>query len=157
MKKAIYGLKSSAAAYHMHLSQVLYKLGFQPSKADSNLWTKDCGSHYEYIATWVDDLLIASKDAASIVQQLKETYELKGVGTPEYYLGGDVETVKTKNGRFTATSCKTYLRELTGKIAKLMDWTLRCYNSPENPDYHQVPAGDGPQADVPSADPGCRS
>ena len=136
VNKALYGLKSSAAAYHEHLSKVLYSLGFTTSKADSDLWIKDCITHYEYVATWVDDLLISSKEPALIIQQLKETYELKGVGTPEYYLGADVEYIKTDDGKKMTTSAKTYIRHLVGKCAKLMDWNMRCYNSPENHGYH---------------------
>ena len=55
--KSLYGLKSSAARFHEHLSVKLKTLGFYPSKADSDLWMKDCGSHYEYIACFMDDFI----------------------------------------------------------------------------------------------------
>ena len=48
--KSLYGLKSSTARFHEHLSVKLQSLGFKPTKADSDLWMKDCGTHYEYIA-----------------------------------------------------------------------------------------------------------
>ena len=48
--KAIYGLKSSSARIHEHLSIALQKLGFRPSEADPNLWIKRIDNHYEYIA-----------------------------------------------------------------------------------------------------------
>ena len=48
--KSLYGLKSSAARFHEHLSTKLKKIGFSPSKADPDLWMKDCGTHYKYIA-----------------------------------------------------------------------------------------------------------
>ena len=35
------------------------------------------GDHYEYIATWVDDLLVFSKNPMKIIDQIKETYDLK--------------------------------------------------------------------------------
>ena len=44
-----------------------------------NLWYKDMGTHYEYIGTYVDDLLIASKNPKKIIDALKEVYVLKGV------------------------------------------------------------------------------
>ena len=65
-------------------------MGFKPPKADADLWYKDMGTHYEYIGTYVDDLLIASKNPHKIIEKLKQQYVLKGVGIPEYYLGGDV-------------------------------------------------------------------
>jgi len=45
--------------------------------------------HYEYIATWVDDLLVFSKKLMENISTIKETYDLKGVGAPKYYLGSD--------------------------------------------------------------------
>ena len=44
---------------------------------------------YEYIAIYVDDLLIASEEPQNIIQDLKEKFKLKikGDGPLEYYLG----------------------------------------------------------------------
>ena len=36
--KSLYGLTSSAARYREHCSEQLSKLGFKPTKADSDLW-----------------------------------------------------------------------------------------------------------------------
>ena len=49
---------------------------------------KDCGTHYSYIAHYVDDVLCFNK-TYFIVPKFK-TYMVKGVGKLEYYLGGDV-------------------------------------------------------------------
>jgi hypothetical protein len=43
--KGLYGLKTSGARFHEHLSDILRKMGFLPSKADADLWMKDCGTH----------------------------------------------------------------------------------------------------------------
>jgi hypothetical protein len=51
----------------------------------------DKSSHYEYLATYVDDILIWSKDPMAVIKALEKTYMLKSVGIPEYYLGGSVE------------------------------------------------------------------
>ena len=63
--QACYGLRDSGSRFHERLSEVLHKEGFVPSKADRDLWMKDCGTHYEYICTYVDDLLGAMKDPAA--------------------------------------------------------------------------------------------
>ena len=89
--KSLYGLKSSGARFHEHLSATLKNLGFLPSRADADLWMKDCGTHYEYIARYIDDILVWSKEPMSIIDKLKETYTMKGVGLPEHFLGGNVE------------------------------------------------------------------
>ena len=53
------------------------------------------GDHYEYIAMWMDDLLVFSKTPMEIINTIKETYDLKGVGSPENYLGSDYLTAST--------------------------------------------------------------
>ena len=51
---------------------------------------------YEYIAIYVDDLLIASGKPQQIIQDLKETFKLKikGDGPLEYWLGCDYKPDK---------------------------------------------------------------
>ena len=140
IERSIYGLKSSSAAFHEVLSDSLMRLGFKPSKADFDLWMKDCGTHYEYIATWVDDLLIMSKDPMPIIKELETEYKvLKGVGVPEYYLGGDISHQKhpmAPKGTFLTTSAKTYIKKVCDKIEPLMEWKLKNFGSPMDPTYH---------------------
>ena len=52
--------------------------------------------HYEYIAVYVDDLLVFSKDSMRIIETIRNEYDLKGVGAPEYYLGGDVDLMSSQ-------------------------------------------------------------
>ena len=59
--KALYGLKSSSARFHEHLSATLISMGYKPSKADYDLWMKDRGDHYEYLARYVDDVIVFLK------------------------------------------------------------------------------------------------
>ena len=51
------------------------------------------GDHYEYIAVYVDNLAIASKDPKAIIDCLlnKFKYKLKGVGPISHHLGCDFE------------------------------------------------------------------
>ena len=86
--KALYGLKSSSARFHEHLSATLISMGYKPSKADYDLWMKDRGDHYEYLARYVDDVIMFSKNPMEVIQELRRTYIMKGVGKPQYYLGG---------------------------------------------------------------------
>ena len=85
--KLIYGARASCARFHEHLSEKLLQMGFKPSKADLNLWIRDKGTHYEYIGTYVDDLLIASKNPAKIIEDLKQYYILKGLSLQPVRLG----------------------------------------------------------------------
>jgi hypothetical protein len=83
----LYRLKSSAARFHEHLSQSFLRLGFKKTKHDPDLWMVDKSSYDEYLATYVDDILIWSKDLMTDIKSLQKTYMLKSVSIPEYYLG----------------------------------------------------------------------
>ena len=58
--RSLYGLRSSAARFHEHLSEKLRKLAFRPSKADPDLWICKHENHFEYVARFVDDVIAFS-------------------------------------------------------------------------------------------------
>jgi hypothetical protein len=125
--KSLYGLKTSAARFHEHLSESLLRLGFKKTKNDSDLWMVDNSSHYEYLATYVDGILIWSKDPMANIKALQKTYMLKTVGIPEYYLGGNVEFLGEawKNqGLGLALSAKTYIQNVIPKFEGLLAKSL---------------------------------
>ena len=120
IERSLYGLKSSAARFHEHLSATLKSLGFKPSKADFDLWYKKMDNHYEYIARYVDDVIVFSKDPMVIMEKLKKTYVMKGVGKPQYYLGGDVVELGPeweKDNISTAFSAETYIQNALPRLA----------------------------------------
>jgi hypothetical protein len=86
--RGLYGLRSSSARFHEHLSMKLHAMGYRPSKADTDFWIANKGDHYEYVATYVDDVLVYSRDPMKVIQELQCDYILKGIGVPRYYLGG---------------------------------------------------------------------
>jgi hypothetical protein len=117
--KSLYRLKTSAARFHEHLSESLLRLGFRKTKHIPDLWMVDKSSHYEYFATYVDDILIGSKDPMAVIKSLEKTYMLKSVGIPEYYLGGSIEFLGEawKNqGLRLALSAKTYIQNVNPKF-----------------------------------------
>ena len=69
----------------------MYKMGFEPSKYDPDIWLRRKGDLYEYIAVYVDDLCIISKDPQAITDELVNTYKLKlkGTGEIKYHLGAN--------------------------------------------------------------------
>ena len=95
--KGLYGLASSAARFHDNLAATLRKMKFLPSTTDNDLWMRRNGDHYEYIATYVDDLLVFCKKPMDIIDTIRKTYELKGIGAPEYYLGSDYLSTNDQN------------------------------------------------------------
>jgi hypothetical protein len=90
--KAQYGLKSSGRRWHERLFDVLISMGFKPSKAEEDIWMRDMGDHYEYIASYVDDLAIASRNPQAIIDALEgapNNFKLKGTGPMTFHLGCD--------------------------------------------------------------------
>jgi hypothetical protein len=82
----------------------------------------DKSSYYEYLATYVDDILIWSKDPMAVIKALKKTFMVMSLGTLEYYLGGNVEFLREawKNqGLGLAISAKTYIQNIIPKFEDL--------------------------------------
>jgi Reverse transcriptase (RNA-dependent DNA polymerase) len=110
--KALYGLKTSGARWHGKVADTMRQLGFVPSKADSDVWMKDCGDYWFYVCTWVDDLLCAGEDPKGFYDALNRLgYKLKGVGSPTYHLGGDFIRVK-KPESVHSWGALTYVKRL---------------------------------------------
>jgi hypothetical protein len=92
IKKALYGLRSSGARWHDRLFDTLTGMGFLPSKMDPDIWLRAKIDHYEYIAVYVDDLMIASREPQAIIDSLESApnnYKLKGTGPLQFHLGCD--------------------------------------------------------------------
>lgn len=94
--RALYGLKSSGAAWRAHLAGTLQSLGFNSCLADPDVWfraaTKPDGfEYYEYLLVYVDDLLVLSHNPIAVMKALGDFYRLKdGFEKPKRYLGADV-------------------------------------------------------------------
>ena len=82
--KSLYGLKTSAARFHEHLSIKMRQLGFRPSKADPDLWIKKLSDGtFEYVAHFVDDVIVFSRNPMIMIEDFKKHYIMKGVGKPQ--------------------------------------------------------------------------
>jgi hypothetical protein len=71
--KYLYGLKTSADRFHEHLSESLLRLVFKKTKHDHDLWMVDKSSHYKYLATYVNDILIWNKDPMAVIKSSEKT------------------------------------------------------------------------------------
>ncbi len=135
VNKALYGLKTSGARYREHFADYLRSKGWSQSRADPDIWMKDMDTHWEYICTYVDDLLVMSKNPEKFMDELQKTFKMKGVGPPTYHLGADFFC--HDNGQLSWGS-KTYIRKILSQYEKLFpdDKLSRRISTPLEPGDH---------------------
>ena len=111
VEKALYGLKSSGAAFRAFLAQTFDKMGFQSSIADPDVWLRpatkpDGEQYYEYIVCYVDDVLGVSMNAKELLQEIQKDFKFKKdkIEPPSMYLGARLER-KSLNGKWMWTMC----------------------------------------------------
>jgi Reverse transcriptase (RNA-dependent DNA polymerase) len=99
VKKALYGLKSSGAAFRAHLAETLHDLNYRPSKRDPDVWIRratepDGFEYYEMVLVYVDDILCISHGPKSTMKGIQATFKLKDdrIEKTENYLGAQLMT-----------------------------------------------------------------
>lgn len=104
--RALYGLKSSGAAWRAHLAQTMSDMGFVPCEADPDVWMRpgtkaDGFKYYELVLIYTDDILAVSSAPAAIMEAIADLYDLKQdpktkkrYDEPTRYLGATI-------GRYT--------------------------------------------------------
>lgn len=138
--KALYGLISSSLRWSERLSDVLRDMGFFPSKAERDIWMRDKGDHYEYIAVYVDDLMILSRDPQGIIDSLEKehNFKLKGTGPVSFHLGCDF--LRDDEG-VLCLQPKKY-------IEKMEDNYQRIFGTKPKPATSPLVKGDHPELDT---------
>jgi hypothetical protein len=127
--KALYGLKSSGAAWRKHFAETLRQMEFVPTEADPDVWIKPATTeggfeYYEMICVYVDDILCVSKEPKALIDVIQNSYELKkeSIKKPEVYLGATIEKIETKEGvPCWAMSPETYMRNAIKIVEALLE------------------------------------
>ena len=80
--KALYGRKSSGLRWSQKIHDIMLDMGFSLFKADPcvRLRKATCATKYEYVAIYVDDLLIACTCASEFIHTLKKKHNQKFKG-----------------------------------------------------------------------------
>ena len=120
VKMALYGLKSSGAAFRAKLVGVLHDLRYMSTKADPDVWIKpsvkpDGSECYQIVLCYVDDVLSISDDPMKTIDGIKSVFKLKGdkAETPDMYLGATIQNAENADG----TTCWTMSSEKYVKAA----------------------------------------
>ena len=118
--KVLYGLKISGLRWSQKIHDIMLDMGFSPCKADPCVWLRKakCSTKYEYVAIYVDDLLIACSCASEFIHTIKRKHilKIKGDGPLKYHLVRDYHL--DPDGTLVALP-KKY-------ISKILDSSIRC-------------------------------
>jgi hypothetical protein len=104
--RALYGLKSSGAAFRNHLAACMVHLGYTQCAADADLWMKaevrpdDGQMYYAYVLLYVDDALVIHHDGMSVLKHIDHYFKMKpeSMGDPDLYLGCKLRKFVMPNG-----------------------------------------------------------
>ena len=88
--KALYGLKQASRMWNLHIDGILKQLGFTRLSGDHGVYVKWDGEKRVWLALYVDDIFLTSKDLAKI-EETKKTLgsdmKVKDMGEAQYLLG----------------------------------------------------------------------
>ena len=117
VKKALYGLKGSGAAFRAHLAEKLHNIGFIPTCADPDVWCRptvkpDGFEFYEYILCYVDNLLAISHDAQKVLKSVQDTFKFKDdkIDKPDVYLGAQLDKMSVDSFEGWTMSSEKYVK-----------------------------------------------
>ena len=102
---ALHGLKSAGAAFRSHLAKCMESLGYEPCKADPDLWleleirSEDGVQYYSYLLCYVGDILCIHHKTDAVLEWLPRFFPFKlGFGNPDIYLGAKLCKTMLHNG-----------------------------------------------------------
>eukprot|EP00957_Ditylum_brightwellii_P007032 532217-Ditylum_brightwellii.AAC.1 len=103
---------------------------------------KDYKDYWEYVCTWVDDLLYFGHNGKAFYNAPRELkYQLKGVIEPTYHRGGDFKRAAEPESMLT-WGPQTYMRRMLASYEQLFGKTV-----PKQEVYAPLEPGDYPEID----------
>ena len=94
LRKALYGLRQAGRQWHATLDKTLKSIGLFPSESDPCMYIDRESKDPTYLLVYVDDMLIASRNATRITeikQKLSSAFTVKDIGQARYCLGLEIE------------------------------------------------------------------
>jgi restriction endonuclease Mrr len=69
-------LKTASRSFHEFFGDCLQRIGFFPSRADQDLWIRKSDDYhgYDYIATHVDNIIIAAKRPQEYMAMIEQEF-----------------------------------------------------------------------------------
>eukprot|EP00804_Cyclotella_cryptica_P008800 CCRYP_015637-RA/>CCRYP_015637-RA protein AED:0.26 eAED:0.26 QI:0/-1/0/1/-1/1/1/0/227 len=154
--QALYGLKSSGAAFRVHLAGCMRKVGYVSCPADPNLWLKEQtdrkgSKYYSYILCYIDDLLMVHHNPKHIMDKINSFLPLKpnSVGLPEMYLGGKLKRKTFEDGTMAwGLSPAKYVQQAVKNVKTFLKTNLEGRSSLPKQGVNPFPCDYAPEEDV---------
>jgi hypothetical protein len=125
--KALYGLKSSGAAFRSLLAEQLDNIGYTASRGDPDVWLrptmKGDRKYYEYVLVYVDDLLVVSFNPMQTMDELRQTFKFKegSIKTPDSFLGAQLNINTNDNRNYWVISATKYIKAACDTVKDKME------------------------------------
>jgi hypothetical protein len=94
LKRSLYVLKQSPRMWYQKFDTYILILGFVKSKVDHCIYSIEEGGCFEYIALYIDDMLLIGNNMNSIKEvkkQLSSNFDMKDLGAPNFILGMEIK------------------------------------------------------------------
>jgi hypothetical protein len=125
IKKALYGLKSSGAAFRALLAETFYDLGYTPTKADPDVYLRKAAkpngtAYYEMALVYVDDILVISHEPLVTMSGIQRQFKLKDdkIEPPDMYLGAKLSNTLINGVSCWTMSSEQYVKTAVGNVEK---------------------------------------
>ena len=130
VRKALNGLKSSGAAFLVHLAEMLHDIGFCSTRADADVWKQPAKKtngeeYYEYILCYVDNLLAISEDVTKVLLGIQAVFKFKDdkIVRPEVYLGAHLDTMTIDGFNGWTMSSQKYVKAAIDNVEEVLGRT----------------------------------
>ena len=130
---ALYGLKSSGAAFRSFLALKLDEIGFKSTLADPDVWIRpavkpDGEEYYQYMLVYVDDLLCVAHDASTPLREIMADFKFKkdAIEPPEIYLGARLQKKDLNGKEIWTMSSYDYTKAIISNLEERLKKTNKC-------------------------------
>ena len=104
--RALYGLRPSGGSFRALLAEILYDLNYVPSYADPDVYMRPTVKenrckYYEYVLTYIDDVLCISNTPMMSMKWIQDQLKLKNdkIEEPKMYLGASLSKMYNQTNK----------------------------------------------------------
>jgi hypothetical protein len=119
LKRSLYGLKQSPRMWYQNFDINILSLGFVRSKVDHDIYSKEEGGNFIYVALYVDDMLLIENNMDAIKEvkkQLSSKFDMTNLIAAKFILGIEIKRDRE-------------VRNIWLNQRKYIETILKCFNN----------------------------